>query len=77
MGYGTALSRYLLWNITEIARDFVTERELARFLIFIGVSGITSPIVSLFQKCRRLCHPRIKQMLAPVDVSASDAITSQ
>ena len=59
---------------TEIARGLVNERKLARFLTLAGVQGITSPIASLFRKCRRLCHPRIKQKkteIVPVDVTVS------
>ena len=47
---------------TEIAGDLVTERELARFLTLTGVPGIGSRIISLFQKCRRLCHPIITEV---------------
>ena len=50
------------------------ERKLVRIVTLVGVPGIASPIVSLFQKCKRLCHSRIKQKLAaiaPVDVTVS------
>ena len=58
----------------EIARDLVNERKLASFLTLTGGSGTASPIVSLLQKYRRLCHPRIKQkvaVIARVNVAAS------
>ena len=57
----------------EIAVSY-RENKLARLLTLTGVPGITSPIISLFQKCRRLCNPRIKQKLtaiAPVDIAVS------
>ena len=71
----------------EVAGDLVTEKELhhaADFLTLTGVPGIASPIVSLFfQKCKRLCHPRIKHTIAAIallDVAESkinDTITSK
>ena len=58
----------------EISGDLVTERELACFITLTGLPGITSPIVSLFQTCRRQRHPKIKRKvaaLALVDVAVS------
>ena len=34
--------------------------KTSSIVILTGVQGITSTIVNLFQKYRRLCHPRIK-----------------
>ena len=48
----------------EIVRDLVTERKLACFHTLSGIPGIDSPIVSLFQKRKRLRHPVI-----PVDIA--------
>ena len=34
--------------------------KTSSIVILTGVQGITSTIVNLFQKYRRLCHPKIK-----------------
>ena len=60
---------YVLCNVmyTEVSEDLLLiEREIDHFLTLTGVPGIPSPIGSLFQKCRRLCYPRIKQRIAVI-----------
>ena len=53
---------------TKIVEDIVTERKLIHFLTLTGVPGIASLIVSLVLECRRLCHLRSKQKVAPIAV---------
>ena len=70
----------IMLHVTECIRKLL-ETQLTRektsslpYYIVTGAQGITSTIVSLFQKCRRLCHLRIKQkvtVIAPVDVAVS------
>ena len=69
----------IIWNgiYTEIAGDLVTERKQARFLTLTALPGIHLLIVSLLQKCKRLCHLRIKRKVAekaPVNVAVNDII---
>ena len=52
----------LLWRVYCIIFDAYhscQERKVAHFLTLTGVRGIASPIVSLYYKSRKLCHPSI------------------